>query len=147
MVRPKLDENKKRTKVNLHLSFEERCLLEDKKKKYGYQNLSAYMRDAGIHEKLFIEEIKGKEEIMKSVDEDIILIRQYLKELQKILYRSELSKEDINIIKLQNDEIIKRTNDLVKKVVKSLSTQIKYVSADEYELNKSKEDAEQEGEN
>lgn len=131
MARPKLDDNKKRTKVNMHLSIEERCILEEKMKKYGYQHLSAYMRDAGIHEKLFIEDLKGKDEILKVVDEDIMLLKCYMKELKKILYRVELSETDINVIKFQNDEIRKQIDILIKSFVHSLKAQIKYVSADE----------------
>ena len=52
-MRQKLHEDDKRKRVNVLLSNNERELLKEKMDKYGYADLSSYLRDAGIYERLY----------------------------------------------------------------------------------------------
>lgn len=48
-MRQKLHEDDKRKRVNVLLSNNERELLKEKMDKYGYADLSSYLRDARIY--------------------------------------------------------------------------------------------------
>ena len=63
-MRQKLHEDDKRKRVNVLLSNNERELLKEKMDKYGYADLSSYLRDAGIYERLYLEDIDGKKKYL-----------------------------------------------------------------------------------
>ena len=59
-IMKKLPDNEKRKRVNVLLSDEEKIILKEKMKKYGYTDMSVYLRDVGIYEKVYVEDINGK---------------------------------------------------------------------------------------
>lgn len=59
-MRQKLHEDDKRKRINVLLSNNERELLKEKMDKYGYADLSSYLRDAGIYERLYLEDIEQR---------------------------------------------------------------------------------------
>ena len=105
-MRQKLHEDDKRKRVNVLLSNNERELLKEKMDKYGYADLSSYLRDAGIYERLYLEDIDGKKEISELVSNMIGEIRKYLFEQNKILMKSSLTRNDIQLLSEQNDKLI-----------------------------------------
>ena len=66
-MRQKLHEDDKRKRVNVLLSNNERELLKEKMDKYGYADLSSYLRDAGIYERLYLEDIDGKKRTRRQI--------------------------------------------------------------------------------
>ncbi|MBV4068525.1 hypothetical protein [[Clostridium] innocuum] len=113
-MRQKLHEDDKRKRVNVLLSNNERELLKEKMDKYGYADLSSYLRDAGIYERLYLEDIDGKKEISELVSNMIGEIRKYLFEQNKILMKSSLTRNDIQLLSEQNDKILESNMNLVK---------------------------------
>lgn len=66
MARRILEDKKKR--VNVFLNENERLLLKEKMEKYGFQNLSDYLRAVGIYENIYVEDLHGKVEVNECVN-------------------------------------------------------------------------------
>lgn len=115
-MRHKLPEEDKRKRVNVLLSQNERMLLKEKMTKYGYTDLSSYLRDAGIYEKIFVEDIAGKEEISKLINTMIDETQKYLSDQKKIMMKSSLTKDEIQLLSEQNRQILEAVKDLIKQI-------------------------------
>ena len=131
-MRQKLHEDDKRKRVNVLLSNNERELLKEKMDKYGYADLSSYLRDAGIYERLYLEDIDGKKEISELVSNMIGEIRKYLFEQNKILMKqsnqeqvraeqnrqrdAEQNRKLISELK-QSVELLKNSNELLQDAI------------------------------
>ena len=113
----------KREKFNILLTPEEKNIIIEKALKYGYgTKLAEYIRDACIHEKIYIEDVRGKQEIFKAIDNYLKEVRIYMNKVDDLLKNINITKEDIIFVKNQNEKIIKSIDDLVKTVIKVLST-------------------------
>ena len=120
-MRQKLHEDDKRKRVNVLLSNNERELLKEKMDKYGYADLSSYLRDAGIY---------GKKEISELVSNMIGEIRKYLFEQNKILMKSSLTRNDIQLLSEQNDKILESNMNLVKLINEVLWVSSRVIAED-----------------
>lgn len=129
-MRQKLHEDDKRKRVNVLLSNNERELLKEKMAKYGYADLSSYLRDAGIYERLYLEDIEGKLEITKLVNILIKEVRTYLNELKKIEMKSSLTKQEIRLLSEQSQKILDSNKELVKELNETLWISSKVVAED-----------------
>ena len=129
-MRQKLHEDDKRNRVNVLLSNNERELLKEKMDKYGYADLSSYLRDAGIYERLYLEDIDGKKEISELVSNMIGEIRKYLFEQTKILMKSSLTRNDIQLLSEQNDKILESNMNLVKLINEVLWVSSRVIAED-----------------
>lgn len=91
-------------------------LLVEKMSKYGYNNLSAYLRDSGIHERLFVEDIEGKLEINQSVTELINKISDYEYQIKTLLMDTQWSEDQrrmvFNMLKFIDEDL----KDLIKAI-------------------------------
>lgn len=113
----------KREKFNVMFTSEEKQMVIDKAIKYGYgSKLAEYIRDACIHEKLYIENVEGKKEILACIDEYIKQVRIYIEKVNDLLKQNFVNKEDILFIRNQQDKILEAINKLIKVVLKVLST-------------------------
>jgi len=113
----------KREKFNVMFTSEEKQIVIDKAIKYGYgSKLAEYIRDACIHEKLYIENVEGKKEILACIDEYIKQVRIYIEKVNDLLRKNTVTKEDILFIKNQQEKILEAINKLIKIVLKVLST-------------------------
>ncbi len=113
----------KREKFNILLTPEEKNIIIEKALKYGYgTKLAEYIRDACIHEKIYIEDVKGKQEIFKAIDNYLKEVRIYMNKVDDLLKNINITKEDVIFVKNQNEKIIKSIDDLVKTVITVLST-------------------------
>lgn len=122
------DSNRKRRKrVPLYLTDGERALLDQKASQYGYSNLNDYVRDASIYENLYIENIEGKNEIRSQVNQLIDEILKYADYQKRILYRKELSKEDVKIFHKQNEDLKRGIDALIKTVNDKLKTDVSFM--------------------
>lgn len=98
--------------------------------KYGYADLSSYLRDAGIYERLYLEDIDGKKEISELVSNMIGEIRKYLFEQNKILMKSSLTRNDIQLLSEQNDKILESNMNLVKLINEVLWVSSRVIAED-----------------
>ena len=112
----KKDESEKRKRCNILINDSERELLVEKMSKYGYNNLSAYLRDSGIHERLFVEDIEGKLEINQSVTELINKISDYEYQIKTLLMDTQWSEDQrrmvFNMLKFIDEDL----KDLIKAI-------------------------------
>lgn len=112
----KKEDNKKRKRCNVLLSDGERELLYHKMEKYGYRELSPYLRDSGIHERLFVEDIEGKLEVNQIVTQLIDQIKSYENQAKTMLMDAQWSnserKEIFNILKSIDADL----KDLIKSI-------------------------------
>ena len=112
----KKDESEKRKRCNILINDSERELLVEKMSKYGYNHLSAYLRDSGIHERLFVEDIEGKLEINQSVTELINKISDYEYQIKTLLMDTQWSEDQrrmvFNMLKFIDEDL----KDLIKAI-------------------------------
>ena len=97
MVRPKVKPEIKRKRSYMRLNDQEKQIVEEKAARYGYKSVAAYLRDAGIHENIYVEELEGKNEVLQKSSELIDLVREYRNDQKNILLRSMLTPEDIRM--------------------------------------------------
>lgn len=117
------EKKSRREKINIMLNEEERKIITEKAIKYGYGNkLAEYVRDACIYEKLYIEDVKGKTEICKIVNDLILEIRKIQTIENKISKNITITKSDIELIKNNNVKLNDLIDNLIKTVIKVLST-------------------------
>lgn len=129
MARKKLESDTKRSRSYIRLNKYEKDLVEIKAKKYGYKSAAAYLRDVGIHENVYVEELEGKQEILNKSNELIELIINYRREQKELLLRSCLTPADIIQIKNQNTKIVEGLDLLQKRTVECLKTNVSYVKS------------------
>lgn len=94
------------------------------------QIYSSYLRDAGIYERLYLEDIDGKKEISELVSNMIGEIRKYLFEQNKILMKSSLTRNDIQLLSEQNDKILESNMNLVKLINEVLWVSSRVIAED-----------------
>lgn len=109
----------RREKINIMLNEEERKIIKEKAKKYGYgDKIAEYVRDACIYERIYVEEIKGKQEIFKIVNEFIVEIRKIQKHQLALDKNLSISKSQFDSIRTQNQKI----TDLIQKLIKTTAS-------------------------
>lgn len=112
----------RRQKINVMLNEEERKIITEKAIKYGFGDcLAEYIRAACIYENIYVEDIEGKNEICQYVSDYIQLLREILYEQKKVLKNVLLSKDDVNRIGKQNEEVSEMINKLSNLIVATLS--------------------------
>lgn len=117
------DKKSRREKINIMLNEEERKIITEKAIKYGYgAKLAEYVRDACIYEKVYVEDVKGKTEICKIVNDLILEVRKFQISLNRISKNITITKSDIELIKNNNIKLNEKIDNLTKTVIKVLST-------------------------
>lgn len=111
MARRILDDKRKR--VNVLLNEDERILLKEKMERYGFQNLSDYLRASGIYENIYVEDLHGKKEVNECVNRLVEKIDRFGLEQEKIMMRTDLSNLDKELLKKQNQEIADLVAELI----------------------------------
>lgn len=112
----------RRQKINVMLNEEERKIITEKAIKYGYGDcLAEYIRAACIYENIYIEDVKGKQELCDIISKFIETLREILNQQKVILNNYLLDKKDVEIISIQNTKIIKMINKLSNLIVSILS--------------------------
>lgn len=112
----------RRQKINVMLNEEERKIITEKAIKYGYGDcLAEYIRAACIYENIYIEDVKGKQELCDIISKFIEMLHEILNQQKIILNNYMLDKKDVEIISGQNMRIIKMINKLSNLVVSILS--------------------------
>lgn len=120
----------RREKINIMLNEEERKIIKEKAKKYGYgDKIAEYVRDACIYEKIYVEEIKGKQEIFKIVNEFIVEIRRIQKYQLSLDKNLSISKPQFDFIRTQNQKI----TDLIQKLIKTTASVLTTSSAQKFQ--------------
>lgn len=117
---PRKPEGDKRKRVNVLISPNERKIIAEKMEKYGYSDLSAYLRDAAIYERLFVEDIDGKLTITKEISELSFKVNEYIMEMKKVLLLNSWSKADKDFLLKRCDRLINEIKNLEDMVTSTL---------------------------
>jgi len=113
----------RREKINILVTPEERKIISEKAKDYGYGDcLAEYVRDACIYEKLYVEDVSGKQDVCKIVSKFIGIVKDILKTQSDISKNITITKENIEIIKNDNVKIIEAIEELTRSIVSKLSS-------------------------
>lgn len=114
---------KRREKINILVTPEERKIISDKAREYGYGDcLAEYVRDACIYEKLYVEDLSGKQDVCKIVSEFILIVKDILKKQTDMSKNITLSKENIETLRQDNVKIIDAIERLSKELITKLSS-------------------------
>ena len=114
---------KRRDKINILVTPEERKIISNKAKEYGYGDcLAEYVRDACIYERLYVEDVSGKQDVCKIVSEFILIVKDILKRQNDISKNITITKENIEIIKEDNIKIVNAIEKLTKELIAKLSS-------------------------
>jgi len=118
-----MEENKNnRTKlIRARVTEDEVVLIKTKAKYYGYKNLSKYLIDAAINEKVTHFDLKGKKEIYDAYSENTKEIRKFVKEIKHMnKYATQIDNIKISRITNLMFQIIKNQKDMLKLIGEKL---------------------------
>lgn len=96
--------------VKARVTENEKCLIESKAKHYGYRNVSKYLIDAAIYEKVTYVNIKNEEKIINALAENSKQLKKILKDVNKISrFATQINEITINqllmlMIKITNEQ-------------------------------------------
>ena len=71
--------------IKARVSEEEKILIKAKAEYYGYKQLSKYIRDAAIYEKVTVVDLIGKNEILKAYSDNTQILKEMIKLIDKKL--------------------------------------------------------------
>lgn len=118
-----MEENKNnRTKlIRARVTEDEVVLIKTKAKYYGYKNLSKYLIDAAINERVTHFDLKGKKEIYDAYSENTKEIRKFVKEIKHLnKYATQIDSIKISRITNLMFQIIKNQKDMLKLIGEKL---------------------------
>lgn len=131
-----MEENKNnRTKlIRARVTEDEVNLIKSKAKYYGYKNLSKYLIDAAIYEKVTHFDLNGKKIIYDAYSENTKEIKKFVKEIKHLnKYATQIDDIDIKRIKTLMFNIINNQKDILKLIGEKLDYKVWE------EINKSKQ--------
>lgn len=67
-------------------------LIKAKAEYYGYKQLSKYIRDSAIYEKVTNVDLIGKNEILKEYSDNIQILKQMYKSIRQIIVKFKVSR-------------------------------------------------------
>ena len=118
-----MKENKNnRTKlIRARVTEDEVVLIKTKAKYYGYKNLSKYLIDAAINERVTHFDLKGKKEIYDAYSENTKEIRKFVKEIKHMnKYATQIDNIKISRITNLMFQIIHNQKDMLKLIGEKL---------------------------
>lgn len=120
-----LVQDKRKKRIKVWVSDEERELLEAKADSYGYKNLARYIRDAAIYEKITVVDLKGKNEIYKAYSDYTEELKKIAKEFRHISrYATQINNEDMDNLSVMMVTILKRQKDMLKLIENKLDLDV-----------------------
>lgn len=129
-IMKKLPDNEKRKRVNVLLSDEEKIILKEKMKKYGYTDMSVYLRDVGIYEKVYVEDINGKFEITKLMADYLSIAEKTYNVGKEMMMKAAFTNEDKNKWQILFENHIEQIKKLQNVVEETLWISTRLVSDD-----------------
>lgn len=79
--------------IKARVSKEEKALIKAKAEYYGYKQLSKYIRDSAIYEKVTNVELIGKNEILKAYSDNTQILKEMHKSIKHIaIFATQIDK-------------------------------------------------------
>ena len=111
--------------VKARVTEEEKALIKEKAEFYGYRNISNYIRDAAIYEKITYVDLKNRQLIYNAYSENTKEIKEITKGI-KHLYKflTQINEDDIRDLKAKMFRIIRLQQEMYKLIGKKLNLEV-----------------------
>ena len=111
--------------IKARVSEEEKILIKAKSEYYGYKQLSKYIRDAAIYEKVTIVDLIGKNEILKAYSDNTQILKEIYKSIRHIaIFSTQIDKYEREDLKFKMLEILKNQKAMIKLIDKKLDLNV-----------------------
>lgn len=111
--------------IKARVSKEEKALIKAKAEYYGYKQLSNYIRDSAIYEKVTMVDLVSKNEILKVYSDNTKILKEIYKCIKHITtYATQIDKYERKELKFRMSEILKYQKDMIKLIDKKLDLDV-----------------------
>ena len=111
--------------IKSRVSEEEKILIKAKAEYYGYKQLSKYIRDSAIYEKLTNVDLIGKNEILKAYSDNTQILKEMHKSIKHIaIFAKQIDKYEREDLKFKMLEILKNQKEMIKLIDKKLDLDV-----------------------
>ena len=120
-----LNPNNRTEMIKARVSEEEKILIKAKAKYYGYKQLSRYIRDAAIYEKVTFVDLVGKNEILKAYSDNTQILKEMYKSIRHIaIFATQIDRYEIEELKFKMMEILRQQKEMIKLIDKKLDLDV-----------------------
>ena len=111
--------------IKSRVSEEEKFLIKAKAEYYGYKQLSKYIRDSAIYEKVTNVDLIGKNEILKAYSDNTQILKEMHKSIKHIaIFAKQIDKYEREDLKFKMLEILKNQKEMIKLIDKKLDLDV-----------------------
>ncbi|MCI9038883.1 MAG: hypothetical protein HFJ29_03275 [Clostridia bacterium] len=111
--------------IKARVTEDEKCLIKAKAKSYGYKDLSKYLIDASIYEKVTFTDIKNQKLIYDSYASNTKELKKILKDIRHIIkYNTQIDDMAVQNIKLMLVNIMRNQKNMLKLIDKKLDLDV-----------------------
>lgn len=111
--------------IKARVSEEEKILIKAKAEYYGYKQLSKYIRDSAIYEKVTNVDLIGKHEILKAYSDNTYILKEMYKRIKHIaIFATQIDKYEREELKFKMLEILKNQKEMIKLIDKKLDLDV-----------------------
>ena len=111
--------------IKSRVSEEEKILIKAKAEYYGYKQLSKYIRDSVIYEKVTNVDLIGKNEILKAYSDNTQILKEMHKSIKHIaIFAKQIDKYEREDLKFKMLEILKNQKEMIKLIDKKLDLDV-----------------------
>ncbi len=111
--------------MKARITENEEILVKAKAKHYGYKNLSKYLIDAAIYEKVTYVDIENQDKLYEAYDINTKELKKFIKEIRKITkFATQLDEITIKSITSLMFTIIKNQKDMLKLIDEKLDLKV-----------------------
>ena len=121
----KLNPDNRTEMIKARVSEEEKILIKAKAEYYGYKQLSKYIRDSAVYEKVTNIDLVGKNEILKAYSDNTQILKEMNKSIKHIaIFATQIDKYEREELKFKMLEILKNQKEMIKLIDKKLDLDI-----------------------
>lgn len=111
--------------IKSRVSEEEKILIKAKAEYYAYKQLSKYIRDSAIYEKVTNVDLIGKNEILKAYSDNTQILKEMHKSIKHIaIFAKQIDKYEREDLKFKMLEILKNQKEMIKLIDKKLDLDV-----------------------
>ena len=111
--------------IKARVSEEEKNIIKGKAKFYGYRNISDYIRDSAIHEKVTYVDLKNRKLIYDAYSENTKAIKELVKQTKHLCkYLTQVTDTEVRDLKGKMYRLIRLQQDMYKLIEKKLELKI-----------------------
>ncbi len=111
--------------IKSRVSEEEKILIKAKAEYYGYKQLSKYIRDSAIYEKVTNVDLIGKNEILKAYSDNTQILNEMPESVKHIaIVAKQIDQYEREELKFKMLEILKNQKEMIKLIDKKLDLDV-----------------------